>query len=275
MKITIVGLGLIGGSIAKALALSKKHEIYAIDTDEQVLLDAMSAGVIKNKATFRDLGDSEVVYLCMYPEGIVDFVNMHRNDFGKDTIVTDVCGIKNHIYGKLREISLESGFTYIGAHPMAGKEVNSFASSDASLYYGASYIVIKDEGHSEQIAKLTLLAGEMGFGRIVFATPEEHDTMIAYTSQLPHVLACAYVMSPQCAKHKGFSAGSYRDVSRVAKINEELWTDLFLSNRKALIDEIDILSENIGKIRTAVEAEDRESLTELLAAARHAKEIYG
>lgn len=275
MKITIVGLGLIGGSIAKSLGLSQNHEIAAMDRDEQVLLDAMSCGTITRKATVQDLGDSDVVYLCLYPDGVVEFAEKHRNDFGNNTIVTDVCGIKTGVYEPLKKIAAEAGFTYIGAHPMAGKESNTFSSSDASLFVGASYILIGGSDNPKAYSTLEKLAFEMGFGRIVYTTAEEHDNVIAFTSQVPHVLACAYVMSPQCEKHNGFSAGSYRDVSRVAKINEVLWTDLFLSNQKALVDELDILSDNISKIRNAVAGGDEKELCALLAAARRIKEIYG
>ena len=275
MKITVVGLGLIVGSIAKALAESGNHEIYAIDIDEQVLLDAMSDGVIKNKATYKDLSNSDVVYLCMYPEGIVEFCEKHKNNFGKNTIVTDCCGIKTAVYSQLKKLSQEGGYTYIGAHPMAGKELNTYSASEASLYFGASYILIKDDSPKESFETLENLAKEMMFGRIVYTTPEEHDQMIAYTSQLPHVLACAYVSSPRCEKHVGFSAGSYRDVSRVAKINEVLWTDLFLDNREALLRETDELIKNITEIRNALDAADSDSLRALLAKARVAKEKFG
>lgn len=274
MKITIVGLGLIGGSIAKAL--KGRHEILAMDMNEEVLLDAISSGTIKGKASFSDLRDSDVVYLCLYPDAVVDFALEHGRNFGKNTIVTDVCGIKTPVYAELSRAADENGFIYVGAHPMAGKESNSFSSSDAALFIGASYIMIKGVKDNEA-ARATLegLAGEMGFGRIVYTTPEEHDRIIAFTSQVPHVLACAYVMSPQCEKHSGFSAGSYRDVSRVAKINEALWTDLFLSNRTALVDELDVLTDNIKKIRNAVAEGDDMQLRLLLALARETKERFG
>ncbi len=275
MKITVVGLGLIGGSIAKALAESGEHEIYAIDIDEQVLLDAMSDGIIKKKASYKDLSDSDVVYLCMYPEGIVEFCEKHKNHFGKNTIVTDCCGIKTAVYSQLKKLSQEGGYTYIGAHPMAGKELNTYSASEASLYFGASYILIKDDSPKGCFETLENLAREMGFGRIVYTSPEEHDQMIAYTSQLPHVLACAYVTSPRCEKHVGFSAGSYRDVSRVAKINEVLWTDLFLDNREALLRETDELIKNITEIRNALDAADSDALKALLAKARVVKEKFG
>lgn len=275
MKITVVGLGLIGGSIAKALGESGNHEIYAVDIDEQVLLDAMSAGVIKNKAGKKDLANSDVVYLCMYPEGIVEFAEKNKFNFGKNTIVTDVCGIKTQVYSRLKKAAVEGGFTYIGAHPMAGKELNTFSAAEASLYIGASYILIKDGSANEKFAVLENLAKEMGFSRIVYTTPKDHDGMIAYTSQLPHVLACAYVLSPRCKNHVGFSAGSYRDVSRVAKINAELWTDLFLDNRDALLEETDELIKNITEIRNAVDKNDADTLRALLAKARSAKENYG
>lgn len=273
MNIVIAGLGLIGGSMAKALSLSGKHRITAFDTNEDVLLDAMSSGIIEGKAINSDLKTADVVYVCLYPRDVVEFVREHRKDFGINTVVSDVCGIKSNIYSELR--AMAQGFTYVGAHPMAGKENIGFSSSEGSLFTGASYILIKEEDNRKACCLLEELASEMGFGRIVYTTSSEHDRMIAYTSQLPHVIACSYVMSPNCRNHKGFSAGSYRDVSRVAKINEDLWTDLFLSNGDALIKEIDTLTENIGKIRNAVSENDSEKLRELLASARHQKEIYG
>ncbi len=276
MKITFVGLGLIGGSMAKALRLSGNHEIIAMDRDEKVLLDAISAGVISRKAGAADLADSDVVYLCLYPEAVLKFAEEHRKDFGKNTIVTDVCGIKSAVNPVLTKIAEEEGFTFIGAHPMAGKESNSFSSSDAALFLGASYILMGEKADAPRAYDiLETLAKEMGFGRFVYTDPEEHDRMIAFTSQLPHVLACAYVMSPQCENHQGFSAGSYRDVSRVAKINAELWTDLFLSNQDALVAELDILSRNIDKLKEAVRKGDEKTLCGLLAEASEIKRKFG
>ena len=162
-----------------------------------------------------------------------------------------------------------------GGHPMAGKERSGFDASEASLFYNASYILVPGEAPQSATDTLVSLAKSMGFGTIKYCTQQKHDRMIAYTSQIPHVLACAYVMSPRCDEHSGFSAGSYRDVSRVARINAELWADLFLANREELADETEELVRNIERIRAAVAKNDRAELVALLSSAREKKEKFG
>lgn len=189
--------------------------------------------------------------------------------------MTDVCGIKGGVCGRLSALAAAHGFIYVGGHPMAGKELSGFEASDAGLFYNASYILVPGEAPQAAVQTLAGLAEAMGFGTIQCCTAQKHDRMIAYTSQVPHVLACAYVMSPRCAMHGGFSAGSYRDVSRVARINAELWADLFLSNREELTDELSELIRNIEDIRDAVARGDREKTVALLSAAREKKEKFG
>lgn len=275
MKITIIGLGLIGGSIAKSLKRSGDFTIVAIDNNEQVLLDAISSGTIDRKADVYDLKDSDVVYLCVYPEAAVEFTEKNKSAFGKNTVVTDVCGIKSLIYPKLCQIAAGEGFTYIGSHPMAGKEQSGFNASDSALFFGASYIIVSDGENQRAVNLIKELALKMGFGKIVYATSEEHDKAIAYTSQLPHALACAYVMSPMCEKHEGFSAGSYRDVSRVADINAKLWSELFIANKDILAAEIDTLIENMEKLKAAVKNSNSENLEGLLKEAGDNKRKFG
>lgn len=271
MKITIIGLGLIGGSIAKSLSRSGKHQIIGFDADEDVMLEAISLGAISRKGNINDLKDSSVVYVCLYPEECVRFIEANSMYFGSGTLVTDVCGVKRPVYEPIKRIADEAGFQYTGSHPMAGKEKSGFYESDGGLFYGASYIIVGDE----QDKVLSGLAAEMGFGRVVHTTAEYHDEMIAFTSQVPHVIACAYVKSPRCAGHKGFSAGSYRDVSRVADINSALWADLFLSNRKALVDELDCLLDNISNIKELISKGDREKLCEFLQESGNLKKELG
>ena len=166
-------------------------------------------------------------------------------------------------------------FDFVGSHPMAGKEKNGFEVSEAELYEGASFIITPCGAEQKYVDTLSELALSIGFGQIKLSTPEEHDRMIAFTSQLPHVLACSYVMSPSCPNHKGFSAGSYRDVSRVANINSKLWSELFLENREPLIEELDILLQNIGKIVDAVKQNDRDKLANLLEEGHKVKQLLG
>ena len=158
---------------------------------------------------------------------------------------------------------------------MAGKERNGFAVSEATLFRGASYLLVPCGAPQWAESTMEELALQMGFGRVVKTTPEHHDEMIAYTSQLPHALACAYVLSPRCPGHKGYSAGSYRDVSRVARINETLWTELFLENREALSRELSTLIGNLQKIQNALNAEDAQALKGLLRQGREVKEALG
>lgn len=275
MRIAVIGLGLIGGSIAKALKARTQHEVFGYDRDPDVLLDAGSLGAIDAVATPETLSACDVVYLCLYPEGAVAYAEQNAGRFGKHCIVTDVCGIKGAVAPRLSALAKKHGFLYIGGHPMAGKETNGFAASGAGLFTGASYILVPEDAPEEALRTLERLAEEMGFGRTVRCSAAEHDRRIAYTSQVPHLLACAYVMSPECADHAGFSAGSYRDVSRVARINGPLWADLFLSNREALLAETDELLRNLTRLREAVARGEREPLTALLEEARSRKERFG
>lgn len=275
MRIAIIGLGLIGGSIAKALKANTAHTVVGFDCDENVWLDALSLGAIDSIGSTAALSEADVVYVCLYPEAAVQFVEENAARFKPGCIVTDACGVKVGVCGRLSAIAAEHDFDYVGGHPMAGKERSGFEASEAGLFYNASYIFVPGEAPQSAVDTLAALAREMGFGTMKFCTQQKHDQMIAFTSQVPHVLACAYVMSPRCEEHSGFSAGSYRDVSRVARINAELWADLFLSNREALTDELSELIRNIESIRDAVADGDREKTVALLAQARDKKEKFG
>ena len=273
--ILIVGLGLIGGSIAKALRTFTPHRVLAMDQDPEALDLAMACGAIEGPGYVEDLPQVDVLWLCLYPQAAVEFARKYGAALREDCIVSDACGIKNAVCPQLMELSRELGFVFVGGHPMAGKERSGFEASEATLFRGASYLLVPCG--SPDWAKDTMkeLAMDMGFGRVVETTPEHHDEMIAYTSQLPHALACAYVLSPRCPQHKGFSAGSYRDVSRVARINETLWTELFLDNRQALSRELSTLIENLSSIQSALDQEDGEALRALLRKGRQVKEALG
>ena len=273
--ILIVGLGLIGGSIAKALRTFTPHRVLAMDQDPEALDLAMACGAIEGPGYVEDLPQVDVLWLCLYPQAAVEFARKHGAVLKPECIVTDACGIKNAVCPQLQELSHELGFVFVGGHPMAGKERNGFAVSEATLFRGASYLLVPCGAPQWAESTMEELALQMGFGRVVKTTPEHHDEMIAYTSQLPHALACAYVLSPRCPGHKGYSAGSYRDVSRVARINETLWTELFLENREALSRELSTLIENLNAIQTAIDAEDAETLKSLLRQGREVKEALG
>lgn len=269
-KIVIVGLGLIGGSIAKALKLNTDHMVLGVDTQEDTLLDACSCGAIDGKASPEDLRTADVVYLCIYPESALEFAKENGPALKEGCILTDACGIKGEICQGMEGLRGTGKYVFVAGHPMAGKELSGFAASDAGIFVGASYLIAPCGAPEWAVDEVASLARSMGFGRVVMTTPEQHDREIAFTSQLPHVLACSYVMSPRCKEHQGFSAGSYRDVSRVANINDVLWSRLFLDNREELLSELDELIKNLSSFRCAIDSEDEKRLRELL---RHAAEI--
>lgn len=273
--ILIVGLGLIGGSIAKALRTFTPHRVLAMDRDPEALDLAMACGAIEGPGYVEDLPQVDVLWLCLYPQAAVEFARKYGAALREDCIVSDACGIKNAVCPQLVELSRELGFVFVGGHPMAGKERSGFEASEATLFRGASYLLVPCGAPDWAKDTMKELAMDMGFGRVVETTPEHHDEMIAYTSQLPHALACAYVLSPRCPQHKGFSAGSYRDVSRVARINETLWTELFLDNREALSRELSTLIENLSSIQSTLDQEDGEALRALLRKGRQVKEALG
>lgn len=269
-KIVVVGLGLIGGSVAKALKLNTDHIVLGMDTQEDTLLDACSCGAIDGKASPEDLRTADVVYLCIYPESALEFAKENGPALKEGCILTDACGIKGEICQGMERLRGTGKYVFVAGHPMAGKELSGFAASDAGIFVGASYLIAPCGAPEWAVDEVASLARSMGFGRVVMTTPEQHDREIAFTSQLPHVLACSYVMSPRCKEHQGFSAGSYRDVSRVANINDVLWSRLFLDNREELLSELDELIKNLSSFRCAIDSEDEKRLRQLL---RHAAEI--
>ena len=273
--IIIVGLGVIGGSIVKALSAFTSYRVLGMDTDPEVLDEAVACGAIERRGYEEDLSQADVLWLCLYPQAAVDFARKYGAALKPECIVTDACGIKNAVCPQLKALSQELGFVFVGGHPMAGKERNGFAVSEATLFRGASYLLVPCGAPKWAESFMEKLALQIGFGQVVKTTPAHHDEMIAYTSQLPHALACAYVLSPRCPGHKGYSAGSYRDVSRVARINETLWTELFLENREALSRELSTLMENLSAIQTALDAEDENALRSLLRKGREVKESLG
>ena len=274
-KIVIVGLGLIGGSIAKALKLYSAHHVLGMDTNEEVLLDACSCGAIDGKAGTEDLKTADLVYLCVYPNAALQFAETYGPLLKEGCILTDACGVKTELCAGMERLCRTGKYIFVAGHPMAGKEQSGFSASEASLFSGASYLIAPCGAPQQAVEEVAGLARLMGFSNIVLTTPEQHDRVIAFTSQLPHVLACSYVMSPRCREHKGFSAGSYRDVSRVANINGELWASLFLQNQPSLLAEIDELQKNLSLFRTALSEGDEKELRALLDTAAGIKRAEG
>lgn len=275
-NIAVIGLGLIGGSLAKAIAERTDYHIMAKNRTRSTLLQAIEDGAVHEELTDENISQADMIILGLYPEEAVEYMESIGDRVKKSALVIDVSGIKRYICEKMPPIAEKHGFVFVGTHPMAGKEKGGYFNSEAALFQGSSFIITPTGGeHSEQVEWLTEFASDLGFGMHVICSPEEHDRMIAFTSQLPHVLANAYVQSPQCLNHRGFSAGSYRDVSRVARLNEHLWAELFLQNSDALTQELDLLIRNITEMCDAIKANDRETLETILGRGRKVKEELG
>ena len=275
-NIAIVGLGLIGGSLAKAIAERTDYHIMAYNRTHTTLEQAIKDGAVHEELNDNNIGHADLLILGLYPEEAVAYMEKIGGKLKKGALVIDVSGIKRYICREMPPIASKYGFVFVGTHPMAGKEKGGYFNSEAALFKGASFIITpSDDSVTEQVEWLRDFALQIGFGMHVTCTPEEHDKMIAFTSQLPHVLANAYVQSPQCLKHRGFSAGSYRDVSRVARLNEHLWAELFLQNSDALTEELELLIKNITEMCDAIKANDRETLETILGRGRMVKEELG
>lgn len=276
--VAVAGLGLIGGSLALAL---KEHgalcRVLGVDRDADTLRAARETGAADETALPGEadapLSRAAALVLALPPRAAADFLREHAAVLPRGALVTDVCGVKRAVVEACAPLCREYGLCFVGGHPMAGKEKSGFAHAAGGLFRGAPWLLTPPPGTPPQAAAAAeALARAAGCGSVLVTTPEHHDAMIAFTSQLPHVLAGAYVKSPRCPEHRGYSAGSFRDVSRVAAVDETLWTQLFLDNADNLCREIDELMENLRACRDAVAAGDAERLAAVLREGRERKE---
>lgn len=266
MNILVVGLGLIGGSLCKALAKSGKHSITGCDLNKETEKAALEDGCIDSVFDSETDNVYDLVMICLYPEAAERYMS-DTVPAMKDRVklVTDVCGIKGEFARRMKILAENIGVEYIGMHPMAGKEFGGYENSTDDLFHGANIIITPFEDSSEENTSLLgELALELGAGKIVMTLPEEHDKMIAYTSQLAHIVSSAYVKSPVLDLECGFSGGSFQDMTRIATMNEKMWTDLFMQNRKNLVFELDNLIENLEEYSDALKRHDVEKMNRLI-----------
>lgn len=273
MEIGIVGLGLIGGSLAKAISQNTDHTVYGTDLSEQVVKKAVLVNAIEQQLTDDLLPQCDIVIVALYPQATIEYVRDHAHLFRKESIVVDCGGIKKLVCDTLIPLAEENGFLFVGGHPMAGLEHSGFTYAKKSLFNNASMIFTPTKGPIESMEKLKELFTSIGFTNIEISTAEEHDRKIAFTSQLAHVVSNAYIKSPTALEHSGFSAGSYKDLTRVAKLNEVMWTELFLENADNLAAEIDTLIGNLQQYSTAIRERDAETLCALLKDGREKKAL--
>ena len=272
MTVGIVGLGLIGGSFVKAYHQAG-HRVLAWNRSTSTLDFAMLSGEVDGALDKESVSDCDLILLCIYPEAAISWLEEYAPFIGTKPVVLDCCGTKRVVCSACFSIAEQWGFTYLGGHPMAGTHQSGYKYARASMFRGAPMVIVPPRFDDiELLSRVKELLSPAGFARFSVTTAEKHDEMIAFTSQMAHVVSNAYIKSPTAAMHKGFSAGSYRDLTRVAWLNAPMWAELFLENRDYLLRELDTLIENLKAYRTALEQEDRGTLTALLEDGKRRKE---
>ena len=276
MNVGIVGLGLIGGSMAKSIKSRTLHMVYGVDLDQETMLFARLCGAVDGTLTEEKLADCDLILLALRPGAAVKWTEEHGCGIKTNALVIDLCGVKRAVTEPMVKLGEKYGFRYIGGHPMTGKERGGFVNSTDSLYVGASMILtpVMKTGIQE-LEELKAFFTDLGFAGITVTTPEEHDRIIAFTSQLAHVVSNAYVRSPEALRRRGFSAGSFRDMTRVARLDEDMWTELMMDNRDFVVKELDILLNHLTEYKTALENEDADTFRALLREGREHKAAAG
>jgi len=272
MNVGILGLGLIGGSLARAYAKAG-HTVYAAENDESTLSFAQLAGAVHAELTDEAIPKCDLILLAIYAEASASWLETHAEKISVSCLVIDCCGIKEAICARSFPLAEKYGFTFIGGHPMAGSHNSGFKYSRSNLFQGAPMVLVPhrfDDPELLQRAKDALAPCK--FGLFSITTAQEHDKMIAFTSQMPHIVSNAYIKSPTAMQHKGFSAGSYKDLTRVAWLNPTMWAELFLSNKENILYELETYITSLQAYRDALVHDDESKLIALLAEGRRCKE---
>jgi prephenate dehydrogenase len=265
MNIGIVGLGLIGGSLAKAYRQAG-HTVYGLDTDEAILGFAQLSDAINGKLDENTTGLCDLIFVAVFPAHAEAYLETAAPHIARQAFVFDCCGIKRTVCRKGFALAKQYGFTFVGGHPMAGSHKAGFKNSRANLFHGASMLLVPPVYDDAALfGKIEDLLKPLGFGRLTITTAQKHDEIIAFTSQMAHVVSNAFIKSPTALGHKGFSAGSYKDLTRVARLNADMWAELFMGNGDCLIHELDRFIESVSRYRDALAARDADKLKALLA----------
>lgn len=266
-------MGLIGGSLAKTYK-EAGWTVYGFDLNESVSRFAEIEGTLDAVLDNRNIKKCDLIHIAVTPDAACQWIEQHAPEIAKSTFVIDDCGTKRKIVECGMKAAALYGFTYAGGHPMAGTHLSGYKNSRATMFQNASMIIIPPTHDDIQLLdQIKKLLEPMQLKRVVFTTAQQHDSMIAFTSQLAHVVSNAYIKSPSAQQHKGYSAGSFRDLTRVAWLNEDMWTELFLENKDNLLREIDTITDNLRKYADAMRADDAETLRSLLRDGRIAKEL--
>ena len=273
MKVGILGLGLIGGSLARAYSIAG-HSVLAQERDASILSFAMLAGAVDGELNDEAIPSCDLILLAIYPDGSARWLEEHAHQISRETLVMDCCGVKDEICRRCFPLARRFGFTFVGGHPMAGSHFSGFKYSRASLFRGAPMVLVPPVfDDMELLSRVKDALSPCEFGSFSVTTAQDHDRMIAFTSQMPHILSNAYIKSPTALEHKGFSAGSYKDLTRVAWLNPQMWAELFLENRENVLRELDYYIESLRAYQEAIRQEDLGTLTALLEEGKRRKEV--
>lgn len=272
MTVGILGLGLIGGSLARAYAKAG-HTVFACERDDSMLMFAQLAGVCQGVLDINTIPKCDLILLSVYAGGCAEWLENNGKYISPEALVMDCCGIKTEVCSRCFPVAEKYGFTFIGGHPMAGSHNSGFKYSRSNLFQGAPMVLVPPRYDDAQLlTRCQEALAPCRFGSFSVTTPQEHDRMIAFTSQMPHIVSNAFIKSPTALNHKGFSAGSYKDLTRVAWLNPNMWAELFLSNRENVLAELDQYICALNQYRTAIESNNEETLIALLEEGRKRKE---
>lgn len=272
MKVGILGLGLIGGSLARAYAL-EGHTVYAIQRNDSMLSFAMLAGAVHGRLDEQTIAECDLILLAIYPDGSASWLEKNAHLVSPKALVIDCCGIKKEICQRCFPLAEKYGFTFVGGHPMAGSQFSGFKYSRAGLFRGAPMVLVPPVFDDMQLLdRVKTALKPCQFGSFSVTTADEHDKMIAFTSQMPHILSNAFIKSPTALKHKGFSAGSYKDLTRVAWLNPQMWAELFMENKENVLFELNYYINSLNQYKDALEADNMEQLVTLLDEGKKRKE---
>ena len=272
MNVGILGLGLIGGSLARAYAL-EGNTVFAAEKDESMLSFAMLAGAVHGKLDDKTISQCDLILLAIYPGGSASWLEENAPLISKKALVLDCCGIKREICQRCFPVAEKYGFTFVGGHPMAGSQFSGFKYSRANLFEGQPMVLVPPV--FDDISLLDRVKQALKpcrFGSFSVTTADKHDKIITFTSQMPHILSNAFIKSPTAKAHKGFSAGSYKDLTRVAWLNPRMWAELFLENRDFVLEELDFYIRSLNNYRDAISGQDMTALVSLLEEGKRRKE---
>lgn len=272
MTIGVVGLGLIGGSMAKSIKKNTSYKVFGFDIDKSVTDYAILCNIIDGKLDNDTTGECDYVFVSLYPKDTVEYIKSHASYFKKGCVVIDCAGVKREVCTPCYKLAHDNGFCFIGGHPMAGTQFSGIKNSRDTMFHNACFVLVPETDEDIAIIdRARKLVFDIGFSRISVMNAQKHDKLIAFTSQLAHLVSSAYIKSPSVKERKGISAGSYKDLTRVAQLNEKMWTELFFENSDNLVFELDHIINELIKYRDALNSEDEKRMMSLLREGTQAK----